>query len=67
VALKLLASSFSANPVFRERLFREASTAGRFNERENIDRKLATRPPLGLKRGRHRRARAQDPERVPND
>ncbi len=32
VALKLLTSSYSANPVFRERLFREARTAGRLNE-----------------------------------
>ncbi|WP_459967294.1 serine/threonine-protein kinase [Mycobacterium sp. MUNTM1] len=32
VALKLLPPSFSANPVFRARLFREASTAGRLNE-----------------------------------
>lgn len=32
VALKLLPSSFSANPVFRARLFREATTAGRLNE-----------------------------------
>jgi serine/threonine protein kinase, bacterial len=32
VALKLLPSSYSANPHFRRRLFREASTAGRLNE-----------------------------------
>ncbi|WP_197080257.1 serine/threonine-protein kinase [Mycobacterium haemophilum] len=32
IALKLLPPSFSANPVFRARLFREASTAGRLNE-----------------------------------
>ncbi len=32
VALKLLTSSYSANPAFRERLFREARTAGRLNE-----------------------------------
>ncbi|BBN50864.1 serine/threonine-protein kinase [Mycobacterium avium] len=32
VALKLLAPSYTANPNFRERLFREASTAGRLNE-----------------------------------
>lgn len=32
VALKLLGSSFSQNPVFRERLFREARTAGRLRE-----------------------------------
>ena len=32
VALKLLPPSYSANPNFRQRLFREASTAGRLNE-----------------------------------
>lgn len=32
VALKLLPRSYSANPDFRSRLFREASTAGRLNE-----------------------------------
>lgn len=32
VALKLLNSTFSQNPVFRERLFREARTAGRLRE-----------------------------------
>jgi serine/threonine-protein kinase len=32
VALKLLPPVFSVNPVFRARLFREASTAGRLNE-----------------------------------
>ncbi|MEY8019074.1 protein kinase domain-containing protein [Mycobacterium servetii] len=32
VALKLLPPSYSANPTFRQRLFREASTAGRLNE-----------------------------------
>lgn len=32
VALKLLASTFSQNAVFRERLFREARTAGRLRE-----------------------------------
>ena len=32
VALKLLPPSISANPVFRQRLFREASTAGRLHE-----------------------------------
>jgi serine/threonine-protein kinase len=32
VALKLLPSAISANPAFRMRLFREASTAGRLNE-----------------------------------
>ena len=32
VALKLLSSTFSQNPVFRERLFREAHTAGRLRE-----------------------------------
>jgi len=32
VALKLLGSTFSQNPVFRERLFREARTAGRLRE-----------------------------------
>jgi serine/threonine protein kinase, bacterial len=32
VALKLLPVSISANPVFRRRLFREASTAGRLHE-----------------------------------
>ncbi|OBA78582.1 hypothetical protein A9W99_23185 [Mycobacterium sp. 1164966.3] len=32
VALKLLPPSYSGNPVFRARLFREASTAGRLNE-----------------------------------
>jgi serine/threonine protein kinase, bacterial len=32
VALKLLAPSISANPGFRKRLFREASTAGRLHE-----------------------------------
>ncbi|MDT5219465.1 MAG: serine/threonine protein kinase, bacterial, partial [Mycobacterium sp.] len=32
VALKLLSSTFSQNPVFRERLFREARTAGRLRE-----------------------------------
>ncbi|OBK12516.1 serine/threonine-protein kinase [Mycobacterium asiaticum] len=32
VALKLLNSTFSTNPVFRERLFREAHTAGRLRE-----------------------------------
>ncbi|OBF18263.1 hypothetical protein A5725_21570 [Mycobacterium kubicae] len=32
VALKLLSSTFSQDPVFRERLFREAHTAGRLRE-----------------------------------
>lgn len=32
VALKLLPPSYTANPNFRQRLFREASTAGRLNE-----------------------------------
>lgn len=32
VALKLLPPAYSANPNFRQRLFREASTAGRLNE-----------------------------------
>ncbi|MDT5145670.1 MAG: serine/threonine protein kinase, bacterial, partial [Mycobacterium sp.] len=32
VALKLLGSTYSQNPVFRERLFREARTAGRLRE-----------------------------------
>lgn len=32
VALKLLPASISANPVFRARLFREATTAGQLNE-----------------------------------
>ncbi|MCV7195480.1 serine/threonine-protein kinase [Mycobacterium angelicum] len=32
VALKLLSSSYSHNPAFRERLFREAHTAGRLHE-----------------------------------
>lgn len=32
VALKLLPPSYSADPIFRKRLFREASTAGRLNE-----------------------------------
>jgi serine/threonine-protein kinase len=32
VALKLLGSTSSQNPVFRERLFREARTAGRLRE-----------------------------------
>ena len=32
VALKLLPPSYSGNPAFRRRLFREASTAGRLNE-----------------------------------
>lgn len=32
VALKLLGSTFSQDPVFRERLFREAHTAGRLRE-----------------------------------
>ncbi len=32
VALKLLPPSYSGNPIFRKRLFREASTAGRLNE-----------------------------------
>jgi serine/threonine protein kinase, bacterial len=32
VALKLLPPSYSGNPAFRNRLFREASTAGRLNE-----------------------------------
>lgn len=32
VALKLLSSTYSQNPVFRERLFREARTAGRLRE-----------------------------------
>lgn len=32
VALKLLSSSYSHNPAFRERLFREARTAGRLHE-----------------------------------
>jgi serine/threonine-protein kinase len=32
VALKLLGSTFSQNPVFRERLFPEARTAGRLRE-----------------------------------
>lgn len=32
VALKLLGSTYSQNPVFRERLFREAHTAGRLRE-----------------------------------
>jgi len=32
VALKLLPPSYTANPSFRQRLFREASTAGRLNE-----------------------------------
>lgn len=32
VALKLLPPSYSADPSFRKRLFREASTAGRLNE-----------------------------------
>lgn len=32
VALKLLPPSYTANPHFRQRLFREASTAGRLNE-----------------------------------
>lgn len=32
VALKLLPQSFSADPVFRQRLFREASTAGRLSD-----------------------------------
>ncbi|OBJ54595.1 serine/threonine-protein kinase [Mycobacterium sp. 1423905.2] len=32
VALKLLSSSYSHNPAFRERLFREARTAGRLHD-----------------------------------
>lgn len=32
VALKVLPSSYSADPVFRQRLFREASTAGRLSD-----------------------------------
>jgi serine/threonine-protein kinase len=32
VALKLLPPSYSSNPIFRARLFREATTAGRLNE-----------------------------------
>jgi serine/threonine protein kinase, bacterial len=32
VALKLLGNTYSQNPVFRERLFREARTAGRLRE-----------------------------------
>ncbi len=32
VALKLMTAEYSADPVFRQRLFREASTAGRLNE-----------------------------------
>jgi serine/threonine protein kinase len=32
VALKLLAPAYSANPVFRRRLFREARTAGQLND-----------------------------------
>lgn len=32
IALKLLPTSLSANPVFRARLFREATTAGRLHE-----------------------------------
>lgn len=32
VALKLMTTAYSADPIFRQRLFREASTAGRLNE-----------------------------------
>ncbi|OBG03180.1 serine/threonine-protein kinase [Mycolicibacter sinensis] len=32
VALKLMTAAYSADPIFRQRLFREASTAGRLNE-----------------------------------
>lgn len=32
VALKLMTAEYSADPIFRQRLFREASTAGRLNE-----------------------------------
>ena len=32
VALKLISEPYSADPVFRERLFREANTAGRLHE-----------------------------------
>ncbi|QUR69759.1 protein kinase [Mycobacterium spongiae] len=32
VALKLIAAPYAGNPVFRERLYREARTAGRLNE-----------------------------------
>lgn len=32
VALKLIAAPYSQNPVFRQRLYREARTAGRLHE-----------------------------------